>query len=130
MSTDTLPYPAQMRDWLSGALPGRPHVGVIPRDPAGRKCAALGAAYYEVHACPVASGERLAEIEAVLRSWPGCFRLTRVGWIGEPETLTRSSTLCYQITDPDWPTTARANDIYTRPMIWALIRDPDAAQTP
>ena len=132
MSARTLGYPREMGWWIAGKLPELPHVNVIPRDPGGRRCAAADADYYEVHVCPVATPgpAELDVIEEAMRAWPGCFRVTRVGFEGEPETLFRESTMAYKIADPDWPTRAKASDVYTRPMVWALIRDEESAGSP
>lgn len=127
MSTRTLPYPAELERWMAREMPDMPHVRVIPRDKDGRKCAAWEADCYEVHVCPVAtpSPSQFDGLEVALRAWPGCYRVTRVGWEGEPATLTRESTKVYKIADPGWPTKSRASDVYTRPMVWALIGDPE-----
>ena len=128
MRTNTLPYPRQMEQHLAGVVPVADgdynHINIIPRDEDGRKSAAWCAAYYEVKVCPVATGGDLAPIEMALSRYPGSFRTTRIDWYGEPETLYRHSTRVYKIADPDWPTALRANDVYTRPMVVALIADP------
>jgi hypothetical protein len=130
VSTRNLPYPREMEIWLADKLPAARgsynHVGVYPKGKDGRRCAAWAADYYEVHVCPAASSDPLEPIVEALKSWPGCFRTTRVGWEEKPAAdWWKEPTRVYKIADPDWPTKSKADDVYTRPMVWALISDPE-----
>lgn len=147
MSTRTLPDPAQLEKDLNRYLLRRcdgPHVSARPIGRDGRRSAAWAADCYEIHVCPVVSSQDLDPIEAVLRAWADerhyqVVRVTRAGWErseraieGAPvrRTLYRytaedGSVMVYRLADPDWPTKSSAKDIYTRPMVWALIADPE-----
>ena len=66
-------------------------------------------------------------------------RVTRAGWERDEaaaegsrvrrtlyqHTAEDGSVMVYRLADPEWPTKSGAKDIYTRPMVWALIADPE-----
>lgn len=122
MTTHRLPYPAELKRMLQGALPCPPtggvlHVQVTPRDRGQRKCSAYKADHYELQAFyTTMSSTSLDQLEAALAKLPGVYVATQV--CGEKGHNA--------VTNPAWPTelgTGRRGFRDLRPQVLALIRD-------
>lgn len=120
MSTDTLGYPAHLRDTLRYKLPGRPVVHVYPRDEDHRRCPVYAADHYEVTAFYTAVGDDhdRAALEQALRELPGTYLTTQLRGNFPAPGVT--------VSNPGWPVRyPRGSSL--RVQVRALLRDPGAS---
>ena len=125
MSTDTLGYPAQLRDRLKITLPqdirsGPVMVHMEPKDKEHRKCAAWAADHYEVAAFYASMGPSedflYARLEEALRELPETYLTTQLQGHGDYDRPGMT------LSNPDWPVRYPQGNTL-RQQVRALMRD-------
>jgi hypothetical protein len=126
MNTDTLGYPAQLRDRLKITLPqdirsGPVMVHMEPKNKEHRKCAAWAADHYEVAAFYASMGPSedflYARLEKALRDLLETYPTTQLQGHGDYDRPGMT------LSNPDWPV-RYPQDNTLRQQVRALMRDP------